>query len=83
MPYVVTTRRASATRTAPPSHNDVFSRREVATLEQARRTAGQACLGSTPLNLENIERARTLPDSGGTVGPLPDGTVIEVARMEP
>jgi hypothetical protein len=69
--YLVTIRRG-----------DRFGEMAVATLEEARRVVGRACLGSTSLNLENIEQARTLPDSGGTVGPLPDGTVIEVVRVE-
>jgi hypothetical protein len=83
MPYVVTTKR----RCEPAAGTDDWpmllpvSRQTVATLEEARRIAGRACLGSTPLNLENIEQARTLPEPGGTVGPLPDGTVIEVERV--
>jgi hypothetical protein len=79
MRYIVTTKR-SRREGIPVSAVDyaVLSRREVATLEEARREAGRACLGSTSLDLRNVEQARTLPDSGGTVGPLPDGTVIEV-----
>jgi hypothetical protein len=87
MRYVVTTKRPSMTPVRSGGDPSILvdlelsidaSRREVDTLEEARREAGRACLGSTSLNLENVEQARTLPESGGTVGPLPDGTVIEV-----
>jgi hypothetical protein len=79
MPYIVITERPSQPDAGNSAQrNRSVSRRAVATLEEARREAGRACLGSTSLDLRNVEQARTLPESGGTVGPLPDGTVIEV-----
>jgi hypothetical protein len=77
MPYIVITKRLDSSTGWNDSGLRV-SGRAVATLEEARREAGRACLGSTSLDLRNVEQARTLPESGGTVGPLPDGTVIEV-----
>jgi hypothetical protein len=80
MPYVVTTKRRDRFDVMGPDRDrwTILSRHTVATLEEARRIVGRVCLGSTSLNLENIEQARTLPESGGPVGPLPDGTMIEV-----
>lgn len=60
----------------------VSSRRAVATLEEAR----QHCFAVPPDESyygefdDFYEAVAALPESGGTVGPLPDGTVIEVGR---
>lgn len=60
-----------------------ISRQAAATLEEARKAAAKAL----PRNATNIawEHARlsveaggVIGESGGTIGPLPDGTVIEV-----
>jgi hypothetical protein len=74
MPYIVTTKRQQPTghfeRTIDP-----VSRRAVATLETVLQ------YGSDQGWRRAIVRAvASLPESGGTVGPLPDGTVIEVEQ---
>lgn len=71
MPYVITTH-------CLPSAAPTTTRRAVATLEEAFNAA--------PEPVRNAFWAArlalmALPESGGTVGPLPDGTVIEVERV--
>ena len=70
MPYIITTKqqRPVALVTGDSPAYDVISRRAVATLEEIY-SAG--ILG----------RGVVLPESGGTVGPLPDGTLIDVERI--
>lgn len=57
----------------------------VATLEEARVETGFQVEATSHDNLyaiaDEMEQARTLPEAGGTVGPLPDGTVIEVKHV--
>jgi hypothetical protein len=82
MPYIVTTKRVSATRTTPPNDNDLLSRRAVATLEGARTSAEESVKAHAVGLIGQWRRqAESLPESGGTIGPLPDGTVIEVERV--
>jgi hypothetical protein len=74
MPYIVTAKRPCATEYGAQFS---LSRRAVATLEEAQETAWDvACnhLGGDPAPFV------ALPESGGTVGPLPNGTVIEVEQ---
>jgi hypothetical protein len=52
----------------------LVDRRAVATLDEARAVAFCVMPGG-------VAEALALPESGGTIGPLPDGTVIEVAPM--
>jgi hypothetical protein len=73
MPYIVTTKQRV------PNWDGVGDaplmrgfRRAVATLEKARDTIRE----QTGYFYDG-----KLPESGGTVGPLPDGTEIEVERM--
>lgn len=59
----------------------------VATLDEARDFAQAAVddhtwSDSIALNAES-EAARFMPERGGTVGPLPDGTVIEIRKERP
>jgi hypothetical protein len=87
-PYIVTT-----TKTVPPGPSTgreetlVLSRRAVATLDEAQRTAYDAVRALTggsadPLTAVTVASSIVaLPESGGTIGPLPDGTVIEVERL--
>jgi hypothetical protein len=70
VPFIVTT-----TRLDLKLHGEFVSRRAVATLEEARGLAALPCGISNP---SHFHQAVRLPESGGTVGPLPDGTVIEV-----
>lgn len=58
----------------------------VATLDDAREYVQEITEGGLPdESRQDITRlllaARDLPDAGGTIGPLPDGTVIEVQRV--
>lgn len=83
MPYVITTKRKMAT--APIGAFQVESRRAAATLEEARKAAHDTMFDramesawAEGSNAANWQAVNDLPESGGTVGPLPDGTVIEV-----
>jgi len=90
MPYVITT--ATPLRGEPVHESlDRITRTAVATLEEAREAAaevaGTAYSDEWIMAHANrgtvaplIDAAWDLPESGGTVGPLPDGTVIEVRR---
>lgn len=68
MPYIITI--------------STVSRRTVATLEEARR----GCVDYISANKREPHRpwrafypmAETVSESGGTIGPLPDGTTIDV-----
>jgi hypothetical protein len=84
-PYIVTTKRERPLELAAPDLTDIpISRRAVATLAKARHDAELALVdykartGAMP-ERRFILAARTIAESGGTVGPLPDGTLIEVA----
>lgn len=95
-PFIVATRRAVEDDRTPlgrmvtrmmqhPDAGLAVSRCAVATLEEAHETAREACLyapGSVETIAQAIREAFALPESGGKVGPLPDGTVIEVERVE-
>lgn len=92
MPYIVTTKRRyhEGANRADGSPYLTVSRRAVATLEEARWFAQNpgwrygVSDGYTAAEGEDaakvLRAARSLPESGGTVGPLPDGTVIEVEQ---
>jgi hypothetical protein len=78
MPYIIETRMA-----AEPPNQDVavraavLSRIAVATLDEARREGRRIMANAGEWSTADIDE---LPESGGTVGPLPDGTVIEVRQ---
>jgi hypothetical protein len=83
MPFIVTTK-SRYNGANDLGYSAVVSRQAVATLEEARR----ACLGAldaahlhgSPVTV--YRDAVDLPESGGTVGPLPDGKVIEVLAVD-
>lgn len=78
MPYIITTTTDNGTR--GPQRFGV-TRRAVATLDEARDAVHQSITAdrrSAPF----LEAVAALDDSGGTVGPLPDGTTFEVGRVE-
>lgn len=62
--------------------DELVSEYAVATLEEARTVPvahiEHASIGSRDDWADAHYAAQTLPESGGTVGPLPDGTIIEV-----
>jgi hypothetical protein len=78
MPYVVTTKRPCI---GPEGLRCTVAhpvcRREVATLDE---TMDYLC--ELVLFAGDADAPLPVDESGGTVGPLPDGTVIEVARVE-
>lgn len=82
--YIVTTKRPRTRQAWPDKPSYALSRRAVATLEEARRTClgvlDAAHLQGSPLAV--YRAAVDLPESGGTVGPLPDGTRIEVEQRK-
>jgi hypothetical protein len=80
MPYIVTTKRpvdaVDCGHPEAPRNGWPVSRRAVATLEESIRAVADAQTMAV-----GFTTGVTLPESGGTVGPLPDGTVIEVERV--
>lgn len=76
MAYTITTKKLMAITAAPGCDDYITrSRRAVATLNEARG-AVQAQLEATGWS---VHPASDLPtEAGGSIGPLPDGTVIEV-----
>lgn len=82
MPYIVTTQRTSDERGV-----ELLSRRAVATLEEAQDAAQQIVYDGPPIRVKTEWELicmviADMPESGGSVGPLPDGTVIEVERVD-
>ena len=92
MPYIITTIRPDTDYGDVPEDADPDviaamieakdSRRAVATLEEAREAVSDALYenGAEPDSWRLAEQFDTMPESGGTIGPLPDGTMIEVER---
>lgn len=82
MPYIVTTtERGPVEPGIDWSNLTSVSRRAVATLEEAKQRATAPVFAhfrahgpAQPL----YNAIEALPEHGGTIGPLPDGTVIEV-----
>ena len=87
MPYIITTKRLMPHDAGARAHNsDDWPRTAVATLDEARHEAwgvvqGRNWMTDVSAYQAVSDEARALPTEGGTVGPLPDGTVIEVAPM--
>ena len=91
MPYVITaTRVAERNFEEQPLHT--ITRRAVATLYEAREQTDDSVFEAfererrpdaemPPEYYELSTQARKLPGHGGTIGPLPDGAVIEVAPI--
>jgi hypothetical protein len=94
MPFVVTTKRVRVWVDMPTGEDDdgersatTIERRAVATLEEAREAAHVQVVARTlerlawpdkPPWFGYVQDADALPESGGAVGPLPDGTTIHV-----
>jgi hypothetical protein len=77
MPYIVTTHYPHRDEEEGGSAPD--ERTAVATLEEAREAVAQTINAARVPNLHPaVAQYDALPEAGGTVGPLPDGTVIEV-----
>ncbi len=75
MPYLITTRTTDTAERHDPSRLSI-SQTVAATLDEARKAASEMLWrqGAEP----DSWRLAELSDSGGTIGPLPDGTTIEV-----
>lgn len=88
MPYIICVNQPGCLPEADPT--------AVATIEEAREAATQECTVSEarfPGTAESggwgdpkvwtpfEDAARELPESGGTIGPLPDGYVIDVRQV--
>ena len=86
MPYVITAKRTRTVENGMRLTNwsEPHPRRAVATLAEARDAAFYEVRKDDPKHDDPPEYAvaeqlaRLLPEAGGTIGPLPDGTVIEV-----
>lgn len=82
MPYIITTKRPLAgnqTLDEAMENDDVTA---VATLDEARAHLRPILADAFPHGpVGNRAAVRDLPESGGTIGPLPDGTVIEVQQV--
>lgn len=96
MPYIVTTTKPTdpvfvgqihmGTHTRDEWEATHVSRLAVATLEEAQQEAwgvvsGRPWLNDVSTYQAAADVAHSLAESGGTVGPLPDGTLIEVERV--
>lgn len=78
MPYIIITRR-DAHIEGLGIECVAYARRAVATLDGARRECWRIVPDPCPPSVK--QRINGLAVSGDTVGPLPDGTVIEVERV--
>lgn len=83
MPYIVTTYPVIEPGIAD---EDAMTRRAVDTLDEARQAAQDAVDNAGPIKSRHSWEsfcgyiAHTMGEDGGTIGPLPDGTVITVER---
>jgi len=83
MPYVITTHRHLDDPTAEflPGALPGVSRRAVATLKEAIKSINDEIYHQEgELRADQSMMIDDLPEAGGSVGPLPDGTEIEVER---
>lgn len=82
-PFIVTTRQIQPGTTL--RENKPIMSHAAATIEQARQFAEREIEGTPALAVDEVRLLREagdLTDAGGTVGPLTDGTVIEVRPVE-
>ncbi len=80
MPYIITTIDGYGIKRygIDVARHVASARRAVATLDEARERVAIQASDRDGWNREGLE----LPAIGGTVGPLPDGTVIEVEQVD-
>lgn len=81
MPYIITmTPRCEC---GEHHHGSDGTKRAVATIEQARDAAADIIYrqhdGTS--HFDHFDAATYMPDTGGSIGPLPNGTVIEVRAV--
>lgn len=82
MPYVITTTTPDPCVAYSTPRKPLVTRRAVATLDEAQRLVDnrreQDALNARPWS---VAVRGLLNKGGGTIGPLPDGTVIEVEQI--
>jgi hypothetical protein len=87
MLYIVTTYRkidapALASVMLARSVSEIASRRAATTPEKAREAVLRSIHTDHLVDMPDlVDRVRGLPESRGTIGPLPDGTTVEVALV--
>ena len=85
VPYIITTWHNEDAAPTPVIPKPKDTRIAVATLDEARgiaiRDSAFACCPNVKAADNARRKALSLPESGGTIGPLPDGTIIEVERI--
>lgn len=85
MPYIITTTTPDPGRRLPgrwDRRGHTITRRAVATPEGAQEAAGLAIhMLPGQISPQSLRQVLALGEEGGTVGPLHDGTVIEVKRV--
>lgn len=87
MPYIIETTTPEMSSYIEPGQPwpRTVSRRAVATLEEAQREAwtivADSPTGADHSLMEWRRDAANVPAEGGTIGPLPDGGVIEVRQV--
>lgn len=85
MPYVITPNRVHpGDRATSACLEPVDEPHKVATLEEAKNVCIEiaADAGAAGAYSATLAEIHNLSESGGTVGPLPDGTMIEVVPIE-
>lgn len=82
MPYIVTTNQTEECEGGTALFLKPVSRRAVATLDEAKEIVWAAMADVPRYALDMASRlsvtTHRLTEQGGSIGPLPDGTVIEV-----
>ncbi len=85
MPYIITTTTPGDGMERSPNRFGRTTRRAEPTLDKARAEAADLATFHGRGDSYSIDEAYAqiarLPESGGTVGPLPDGTTITVERV--
>jgi hypothetical protein len=79
MPYVITSKPLGAHKAGTSQH---FSRHAVSSLRKARRYVESAVVGVQGYMAWDEPHMGPLTEAGGIVGPLSDGTVLVVERVE-
>jgi len=91
MPYIITTINPQGAAEQDSDGRSYYvptsTRTAVATLDEARMVGVKALpaamtIGGAGPNIAATKALYALPQAGGTIGPLPDGTVIEVEPVD-
>ena len=91
MPYIITTINPQGAAEQDSDGRSYYvptsTRTAVATLDEARMVGVKALpaamtIGGAGPNIAATKALYALPQAGGTIGPLPDGTVVEVHQVD-